>query len=204
MTVPNSFSSLVANCRTVSITAGSKVASTTLVVPGKSNSIEQHNGGTIWNTSLETHAIWKHTLVHIPCPYRILKDVSMGNIHPKKLFPCVISKLCLNSTVIVNTLRPRQDGRHFPDDILKWIFLNENLWISLKILLKFVPRVLINNISTLVQMMIWRRLDNTPLSEPMMVCLLTHIYASLGLNELRVASVLLGALVTEICKIRSQ
>ena len=26
----------------------------------------------------------------------------------------------------VNTLRPRQNGRHFPDDILKWIFLNEN------------------------------------------------------------------------------
>ena len=26
-----------------------------------------------------------------------------------------------------NTLRPRQDGRHFPDDIFKWIFLNENV-----------------------------------------------------------------------------
>ena len=26
-----------------------------------------------------------------------------------------------------NTLRPRQDGRHFPDDTFKWIFLNENV-----------------------------------------------------------------------------
>ena len=26
-----------------------------------------------------------------------------------------------------NTLRPRQDGRHFPDDIFKCIFLNENV-----------------------------------------------------------------------------
>ena len=26
-----------------------------------------------------------------------------------------------------NTLRPRQNGRHFPDDIFKWIFLNENV-----------------------------------------------------------------------------
>ena len=26
-----------------------------------------------------------------------------------------------------NTSRPRQDGRHFPDDIFKFIFLNENL-----------------------------------------------------------------------------
>ena len=29
--------------------------------------------------------------------------------------------------VNVNPLRPRQDVRHFPDDIFKWIFLNENL-----------------------------------------------------------------------------
>ena len=27
----------------------------------------------------------------------------------------------------VNTLRPRQDGRQFPDDIFKCIFLNENV-----------------------------------------------------------------------------
>ena len=26
-----------------------------------------------------------------------------------------------------NTLRPRQDGRHFPDDVFKCIFLNENV-----------------------------------------------------------------------------
>ena len=28
---------------------------------------------------------------------------------------------------LVNTLRPRQNGRHFPDDIFKCIFLNENV-----------------------------------------------------------------------------
>ena len=33
----------------------------------------------------------------------------------------------------INTLRPRQSGRHFPDDIFKYIFLNENVWISIKI-----------------------------------------------------------------------
>ena len=27
----------------------------------------------------------------------------------------------------INKLRPRQDGRHFPDDIFKCIFLNENV-----------------------------------------------------------------------------
>ena len=75
----------------------------------------------------------------------------------------------------LNTLRPRQNGCHFPDDIFKWIFLNENVWISINISLKFGPRGPINNIQTLVQVMAWHRLGNKPLSEPMMVRLLTHI-----------------------------
>ena len=75
----------------------------------------------------------------------------------------------------LNTLRPRQNGRHFPDDIFKWIFLNENVWISINISLKFDPRGPINNIPTLVQVMAWRRPGDKPLSEPMMVRLPTHI-----------------------------
>ena len=66
----------------------------------------------------------------------------------------------------INTLRPRQNGRHFPDDILKWIFLNENIWISIKIALKFVPSGSINNIPALVQIMAWHRPGDKPLSEP--------------------------------------
>ena len=68
-----------------------------------------------------------------------------------------------------NTLRPRQNGRHVSDDIFKCIFLNENVWILLKIWLKFVPKVWINNIPALVQIMAWRRPGDKPLSEPMMV-----------------------------------
>ena len=75
----------------------------------------------------------------------------------------------------VNTLRPRQNGRHLPDDIFKRIFLNENVWISLKISLKFVPKVPINNVPALVLIMAWRCPGDKPLSEPMMVSLLTHI-----------------------------
>ena len=74
-----------------------------------------------------------------------------------------------------NTLRPRQDGHHFPDDILICIFLNENEWHSIKISLTFVPNVPINNIPALVQIMAWRRPGDKPLSEPMMVVLPTHI-----------------------------
>ena len=36
----------------------------------------------------------------------------------------------------VNTLRPRQNGRHFADDTFKRIFLNENVAISIKMSLK--------------------------------------------------------------------
>ena len=39
-----------------------------------------------------------------------------------------------------NILRLRQNGRHFPDDIFKCIFLNENVWILIMISLKFVPK----------------------------------------------------------------
>ena len=79
------------------------------------------------------------------------------------------------STNQVNTLRPRQNGRQFLDDIFKRIFLNENVWISLKISLKFVPKGLINNIPALFQIMAWRWPGDMPLSEPIMVNLLTHI-----------------------------
>ena len=75
----------------------------------------------------------------------------------------------------LNTLRPRQNGRNFPEDVLKWIFVNENEWILIKISLKFVPRGPINNMPALVQIMAWCRQCNKPLSEPMMVNLLTHI-----------------------------
>ena len=74
-----------------------------------------------------------------------------------------------------NSLRPRQNGRYFPDDIFKCIFLNENVRISIKISLKFVPKGPINNIPALVQIMAWRRPGDKPLSEPMVVRLLTHI-----------------------------
>ena len=77
--------------------------------------------------------------------------------------------------VMFNSLRLRQNCRLFVDDIFKCIFLNENVWISLKISLKSVPKVRINCIPALVQVMAWRRPGGKPLSEPMMFSLLTHI-----------------------------
>ena len=60
--------------------------------------------------------------------------------------------------------------RHF-----QMVFFNENVWISIEVSLKFVPKGPINNIPALVQIMAWRRQGDKPLSETIMVNLLTHI-----------------------------
>ena len=75
----------------------------------------------------------------------------------------------------LNTLRLRQNGRRFTDDTFKCIFPNKNVRISIKISLKFVPKGPVNNNPASVQIMAWHRSGNKPLSEPMMVSLLTHI-----------------------------
>ena len=62
-----------------------------------------------------------------------------------------------------------------PFRIFKRIFLNENVWIPIKISLKFVPKGPINNIPAMVQIMAWRRPGDKPLSEPMVVSLPTQI-----------------------------
>ena len=85
-----------------------------------------------------------------------------------------ISWINFNS-LFLKTLRPGQNGRRFADDTFKRIFLNENVWISIKISLKFVPNGPINNIPALVQIMAWHRSGDKPLYEPMMVSLPTHI-----------------------------
>ena len=76
---------------------------------------------------------------------------------------------------LIDTLRPRQNGRHFADNIFKCIFMNEIVSISIRISMKFVPNGPINNIPALVQIMASRRTGDEPLSEPMMVNLATHI-----------------------------
>ena len=74
-----------------------------------------------------------------------------------------------------NTLRLRQDGRLFADDVFKTIFFDENIWILTNSSLRFVPKGQINYIPALVQIMAWRRPSDKPLSEPTVVSLPTHI-----------------------------
>ena len=53
--------------------------------------------------------------------------------------------------------------------------MNENIRISIKISLMFVAKGPFDNIPALVQIMAWHRPGDKPLSEPMVVILLTHI-----------------------------
>ena len=87
-----------------------------------------------------------------------------------------------------NTLRQRQNGRHFPDDTFKWIFANENAWTSIISSLKFVPVGAINKISALVQIMAWRLPGDKPLSEQWW---LVYWCISLGLSELIKSNILI-------------
>ena len=83
----------------------------------------------------------------------------------------------------INTLRPRKNGRHFPDDIFKCILLNESVWVSVKISLTFVPNGPINYILALVQIMAWRTGQATSHYLNQWWLFYLRIYASLGLNE---------------------
>ena len=85
---------------------------------------------------------------------------------------------------ILNTLKPRQNCRHFGDDIYKCIFFHENVWISFNMSHNFVLKFRINNIPVLVQAMTWCRSGDKQLPEPM-VSFYWRICASLGLNGLK-------------------
>ena len=70
--------------------------------------------------------------------------------------------------LFLNSFPPWQNGRHFADDIFKFVFLNGNVWISHNISLKFVLSVQINNIQALFQIMAWHWPGDKPLSQPML------------------------------------
>ena len=79
--------------------------------------------------------------------------------------------------LLVNILRLRRNQQQFAEDFFNRISFNENVWISIKILLTLVYKGPINNIHipALAKIMAWRRPGDKPLSEPMMVGLPTHI-----------------------------
>ena len=100
---------------------------------------------------------------------------SITHNHPHRQFIGWLLTVFWRNWLCFNTLRPRQNGRYLAANIFKCIFLNENISISLKMSLNFVPKFQINDIPVMVLIMAWRRPGDKPLSEPMMVSLLMHI-----------------------------
>ena len=139
-------------------------------IPECTSSIS-HNA--LFRTEMWTFLFWiEHCGIWNRCILRFVNSVNW-----QMLLAVRIADLSINVLhwIWLNTLRSSQNGHHFADDIFKWIFLNENARIPIKILLKFVPQGPINNIPALVQKMAWRRPGDKPLSGPMMVRLPTHI-----------------------------
>ena len=60
----------------------------------------------------------------------------------------------------LDTSRPGQNGHHFVEDISKYIFLSENVWILIKMSPKFFPQGPINNIPASIQTMAWHHYLN--------------------------------------------
>ena len=108
-----------------------------------------------------------------------------GRHYADDIFQCTF----LNENNLVHILPKCSD--YAPDSyylnqwwlsLLTHISITRPRQMSLKISLKFVPKVPINNIPALVQIMAaWRRPGDKSISETMMVCLLI---GSLGFNEL--------------------
>ena len=113
---------------------------------------ENDGSSAIFERSL-LECVWKSAIQN--CSW-IFQGHWVNPSHYVKLFWALWVQL-LAPLNVFNTLRLRQNGRHFADDIFKCIFLNENVWIPIEISLKFVPKDPINNIPALVQIMAWRQ-----------------------------------------------
>ena len=117
-------------------------------------------------------------------PQRASYGVSFANINSDAYFTSVTlvpyarsCNVCRNLKYyrMSNTLRTRKNGRHFAGDIFKHIFSNENCCILIRISLKFVPRDPISRYASVGSDDGLAPTRPKPLSEPMLVRLLTHI-----------------------------
>ena len=103
---------------------------------------------------------WKQCF-HICKEYEMNHVGSLSYYHISRNVRKMISGVVDNFLFqLVNTLSPLFSIRHFQ--------MHENVWISTKISLKFVPEGPINNIPALIPIMVWRQSCDKPLSESMM------------------------------------
>ena len=117
-----------------------------------------------------------HVKIYLVC--LIIYNILYDKLSLRRLPHCPVIGMgseIYKITKPLNTLRPRQNGRHFADDIFKRIFLNESVSISIKISLKFVSKS---------QFIIFLNCQATSHYLNQWWLIYWRIYASLGLNDL--------------------
>ena len=134
-------------------------------------------------------------LGQITCAHQIIpiKDRAQFQLGPHSYINVqVYSPFCYcKGLPNFNTLRRRQNGRHFPDDIFNCIFFNKKVWISIKIHWSLLPRV---KLTIFQHWFRWWLGASQATSHFLNQWWLIYwcIYASLGLNEFK--GTLLGSM----------
>ena len=137
---------------------------------------------TYWRQCVTRPHWFKTKIYQVPCRVMVRHELRCLGLNLHFTYACCTwfsitlltpSSSCSENNRVVrvlpmNSLRPIQNRRHSSDDVSKCNFIDKNVWIPIKISLKFVPKGSINNIPALVQIMAWRRTGDKPLSEPMM------------------------------------
>ena len=98
--------------------------------------------------------------------------LSLGPGRPytyQQMFHCCRDSNSTTSIRLTLLVSPEQLGRHFADNIISCIFVNEKFCILIKISLKFVPKGPISHNPVLVQVMAWCRTGDKPLPEAMLI-----------------------------------
>ena len=129
---------------------------------------EQHNA--LWSHNTQQHLPQiKHVFLRISsfCCFSLLKSANVSMITPKMRLRTIMMTMKKNSrsytTRTTNsgswkqerqiiTLRPRQNGRHFEDNILKCIFFFKNVLYFIALI--WIPQHFIDK-ATVVQVMAW-------------------------------------------------
>ena len=115
------------------------IASNNGLSPGRRQAIIWTSAGILW--------IW---------PIGTIVSEMLIEMHPlsfKSMHLKMSSSKWWHLRQCVNTLKPRQNGRRFAEDMFKCIFMNERFCISIRISLNFVSKAPIDNKSALVQIM---------------------------------------------------
>ena len=87
----------------------------------------------------------------------VAMEILQSYTKPSVLVGEVLPAMFSSHSLLFNTLRPGQNGWHFTDNIFKSNLLTKNIWISIRISLKFVPKGQSNNIPALAR--IWLGAD---------------------------------------------